>query len=460
MTRDAAARRAAERPRRRTAASLLGGALLNIAAAGGALCIVLAVSAFVFDVSLLMFKTGSMEPTIPTGSVAVARAVPAADVRVGEIVTVDRPGQMPVTHRVTSIADPEPGSATRVLTMRGDANRDDDPYPYTVDEVRRVFFHVPHAANIVVWFGSPYVLGGLTLGASALVTWAFWPRGRAAGDDVEPDAPRASGRHRSTVALAVVAGLGAQVAAPAPAEAAPAESTTAGDVLRVAARGDAGAMGNLRPGVSVPWQVGVWADTAETGLVSARLAVLGDPRLALDVTARLCSAEWVGYDDGGGRPGAPRCTGRDLGSLDLGVVASGDTAELFAGMPADEARWMLFDVAIAGGDGAQVQQAQGASAVLRVVASGFGEDVGVEPTPTPTPKPTPTGGPAPAPVPEPAPSEPARPSPTAPPGPGDLPDTGATVTLAWAGGAAVVLGTLLLAARRRKRGTRGGRDDA
>ncbi|RZU60855.1 signal peptidase I [Zhihengliuella halotolerans] len=449
-------RRAAARPRASRAARFLGGALLNVAAAGGAVCIVLAVCAFVFDVSLLMFKTGSMEPTIPTGSVAVARAVPAADVQVGQIVTVDRPGQLPVTHRITSIETADAGSATRTFTMRGDANRDDDPYPYTVEEVRRVFFHVPHAANVVVWFGNPYVLGGLTLGASALVTWAFWPRGHRRD---EPADARRGGRHRGAAVLAlIVAAAGAQAAFPAPAAAAPEESTASGDVLRVSTRGDAAAMGDLRPGASVPWQVGVWADAEESGNVSARLSVRGDPRLALDVAVRFCTGRWTGYDDAGRSMDEATCTGRDLGAVDLGTVAVGDSAELFTRVPADEARWMLFDVRIAGGTGPQAQRAQGASTALRVTASGFGEDVGVEPPPGPSPTPSadPTSPADPPASPTAAPTP--RPTSTPSPGPGDLPDTGARIGIAWLGGAALVLGSVLLEARRRARRNRGESD--
>ncbi len=45
-----------------------------------------------------------MEPTIPTGSLAVVHEIPASEIAVGDIVTVDRPGQLPITHRVTSVA--------------------------------------------------------------------------------------------------------------------------------------------------------------------------------------------------------------------------------------------------------------------------------------------------------------------------------------------------------------------
>lgn len=51
---------------------------LSIAALGGAVCIVLTVLAFTGGYSLIMFKTGSMSPTIPAGSVALVREIPRA----------------------------------------------------------------------------------------------------------------------------------------------------------------------------------------------------------------------------------------------------------------------------------------------------------------------------------------------------------------------------------------------
>ncbi len=90
--------------RRRTPAGILGEVLLWLAAVGGAICIVVVLAAVFFNVTLIMFKTGSMEPTIPTGSLAVVQEIPASEVAVGDIVTVDRPGQLPVTHRVTSVS--------------------------------------------------------------------------------------------------------------------------------------------------------------------------------------------------------------------------------------------------------------------------------------------------------------------------------------------------------------------
>jgi signal peptidase len=156
------------------AGSIVRGTLLNVAAALGAVCIVLVVLAVVFHISLIMFKTGSMSPSIPTGSLALVKQIPASDARVGDVVTVDRPGELPITHRVVHTTAGTDG--TTRLVLKGDANAADDPAPYTVRTVRLVLWSVPGLAYFVVWLSNPVVLGVLTVAVAALVVWVLWPR--------------------------------------------------------------------------------------------------------------------------------------------------------------------------------------------------------------------------------------------------------------------------------------------
>lgn len=159
---------------RRRVADVVRETLLNLAAIGGAACILLTLAAVFFHITLIMFKTGSMSPAIPAGSLAVVREVPVSEVRIGDVVTVDRPGQLPVTHRVTSSRMVD--GTTAVLTLKGDANPVEDPAPYSVSKVRRVLYSVPGIAYLVAGASNPWVLGGTTVAVSALVTWALWPR--------------------------------------------------------------------------------------------------------------------------------------------------------------------------------------------------------------------------------------------------------------------------------------------
>jgi signal peptidase len=170
----------ATRRRRRGVGRMLADIALWIAAVAGVVCMVLVILALTANITLIMFRTGSMSPTIPAGSVAVVQRIPASAIEVGDVVTVDRPDDLPVTHRVTSVA-PGADEAQRVITMRGDANADDDPFPYPVSSVRVVLFSVPGVATVIAGLGEPLVLGGLTIGATVLVVWAFWPRASREG---------------------------------------------------------------------------------------------------------------------------------------------------------------------------------------------------------------------------------------------------------------------------------------
>ncbi|MCU1567195.1 MAG: signal peptidase [Pseudarthrobacter sp.] len=161
---------------RRSVAGHVREILLNTAAAGGAVCILAVVCAVLFNISLILFKTGSMAPSIPAGSLAVVRAIPAAEISTGDVVTVDRPGKLPITHRVQTV-EPAEGTA-RVITMKGDANREADPAPYVVDHVRLVLWSAPGLAYPLAAAANPVVLGGTTVAVSALVTWVLWPRGK------------------------------------------------------------------------------------------------------------------------------------------------------------------------------------------------------------------------------------------------------------------------------------------
>lgn len=167
----------AVRPRRRR--GVVREVILNVAAVGGALCIALTLAAVLFNVTLIMFKTGSMSPSIPAGSLAVVREIPAADAKVGDVVTVARPDKLPVTHRIVST---EPaGNGLTQLVLKGDANPVNDPEPYLVSTVRVVMGSVPGLASVVVAVSNPLAMGIITVAVASLVTWVFWPRQGSGG---------------------------------------------------------------------------------------------------------------------------------------------------------------------------------------------------------------------------------------------------------------------------------------
>ncbi|WP_150463143.1 signal peptidase I [Nesterenkonia ebinurensis] len=274
--------------------------LLWLAAAAGLVCIVLVILAYTLGISLIMFRTGSMEPTIPTGSVAVVQDVEAAEVQIGDILTVDREGELPVTHRVTAIEDGS-DAEERIIRMQGDANTTEDPHPYTITEARRVLFSVPGLAQPLNQMNNPYVLGSLTLSATALVIWAFWPR---KSEQRHPAAARRHPRHagRGTAAvMATVIGGAALVTAvpPAPALAAEQEYEYGGQVVIEHLEGNhinltskylPDAQLNLAPATGVIWDIGIMADPPEHGMIQTSL--IGEGEFPLMLTAASCTQEW------------------------------------------------------------------------------------------------------------------------------------------------------------------------
>ena len=134
----------------RSLSSTIGNVVLWLLAAAGAICIILVVVGLWLNISIMMFRTGSMEPTIETGSVALVREIPAVEITEGDVVTVDRGEELlPVTHRVTEITDVNETTGEVTFVMRGDANDVDEPKPYTTDTVRRAFFSIPGIAPII-----------------------------------------------------------------------------------------------------------------------------------------------------------------------------------------------------------------------------------------------------------------------------------------------------------------------
>jgi signal peptidase len=163
-TRDAGVSRARARP-----ATIVG------LAGAGLVVLTLAILIAGLGVSLVRLSTGSMSPAYPADSILVVRSVHAADVAVGDIVTVSRDGLVPITHRVVSVT-PVGASGGAELVLRGDANTADDPEPYQVARVGLVLGGIPFGGSVLVALQSPIGLGVATVVVCGLLLWAWWPR--------------------------------------------------------------------------------------------------------------------------------------------------------------------------------------------------------------------------------------------------------------------------------------------
>jgi signal peptidase I len=97
----------------------------------------------------LVVRSGSMSPTIPTGSVVFYRKVQASSVKVGQIIVFARPGQAGerVTHRVYKIST---GPTGRFFETKGDANGSPDDWRIPAVGTGWVAgFHVPVAGYVL-----------------------------------------------------------------------------------------------------------------------------------------------------------------------------------------------------------------------------------------------------------------------------------------------------------------------
>lgn len=91
----------------------------------------------------LAVLTGSMQPTIPVGSLIYVKEVEPSTLQVGDVVTYQLEGDTMVTHRVVEV-NPDGG----YLVTQGDANEDPDGQ-ITFDRiVGKMDFHLPYLGYI------------------------------------------------------------------------------------------------------------------------------------------------------------------------------------------------------------------------------------------------------------------------------------------------------------------------
>ena len=147
--------------------------------------------------------SGSMEPTLPVGSVVYDEVVPVADLEVGDIITFVPPPEFdiddPVTHRIVQIlevGDDVEGvpAGERLFRTKGDANEDVDPWRMVLDgdEQGRVAHHIPYVGYVYMALQVRWVqLLVIVVPALALITYIVVTMWRVSGAAVIEERARA-----------------------------------------------------------------------------------------------------------------------------------------------------------------------------------------------------------------------------------------------------------------------------
>jgi signal peptidase len=123
--------------------------------------VVLATGATPYKVYVI--HTGSMSPTIPSGSAVL---VHEGHYRVGQVVTFTEDG-LTVTHRLVSI------SSSGLTTTKGDANTTADPWHVPTKQiVGGVVFAPRYVGYVIIYLKNP--LGLVSVLIALLTLWQVW----------------------------------------------------------------------------------------------------------------------------------------------------------------------------------------------------------------------------------------------------------------------------------------------
>ena len=152
--------------------------VINVALVGALSAVVLLMAVVILP-GLIGFKpvvvlSGSMEPALHVGDVAVLRPVDPDRLKVGDVITYRAAGHL-TTHRVIRI---EEGQSGRAFYTKGDANKTADGAPVHSDSiVAMVFYSVPRLGFLVTFANSTAGILALIVGPAGILA-LMWVRDR------------------------------------------------------------------------------------------------------------------------------------------------------------------------------------------------------------------------------------------------------------------------------------------
>ena len=185
--------------RRRSVGARIGRALSTLIAVAVILAAGLMLIPTLLGYQRYAIVSGSMEPTIPTGSVVYTKPVPVSELAVGDVITFVPPSEyeftQPVTHRIVEITPAAQGTevagkpvpeGTPQIKTKGDANEAVDPWTMVPDQdqTARVEHHIPYLGYIYMALSNRWVqllvIGLPAAVIAVLVCVALWKEAGAA----------------------------------------------------------------------------------------------------------------------------------------------------------------------------------------------------------------------------------------------------------------------------------------
>ncbi len=155
-------------------------AVATLAGHVAALVLVLAVAVGIvpmfFGFRTFVVVSGSMEPTIATGSVAIAAPIPTQNLQVGDVIAFSPSSEatLPIIHRIVKIDERD---GVRYVTTRGDANTSDDAPLALPSKGLLVIATIPLVGYAVYYAAQPF--GTLVLVWAPLILLAvLWLKDR------------------------------------------------------------------------------------------------------------------------------------------------------------------------------------------------------------------------------------------------------------------------------------------
>jgi signal peptidase len=120
---------------------------------------------------LVVIAGPSMSPAIPLGAVAVEQGGVPGTVSVGDVVTIQMPNGISITHRVVRIGE---AKGATYLETRGDANEASDPTVVPLSAVTGVVaFHLPLVGFALAYLAVPTGVLSIVLMMATLM-FAIW----------------------------------------------------------------------------------------------------------------------------------------------------------------------------------------------------------------------------------------------------------------------------------------------